>query len=93
PAEWLSIVCLGDYRRPGAIVVARRSIRRALNKQIRDSAANPATHAATFFLRAIHERDIGAIEAPSPTAIRNPASLPRAFNTDIDAVTRSGPMS
>jgi hypothetical protein len=49
PAGWLSIVCLGDYRRPGAIVVARRSIRRALNRQIRGLASNPATHIEKFF--------------------------------------------
>ena len=49
PAGRLSIVCLGDYRQPGASVVARRSIRRALNRQIRESIWNPATRSAKRF--------------------------------------------
>ena len=93
PAGWLSIVCLGDYRRPGAIVVARRSIRRALNRQIRDSALNPATRHENFFARPSDERAMGATDDAAATAPRNPARPTPAFKTAIDAVTCSGPMS
>ena len=93
PAGWLSIVCLGDYRRPGAIVVARRSIRRALNRQIRDSALNPATRLESFFAWPSDERGSGDSADAAATAVRNPARPARAFKTAIDAVTCSGPMS
>jgi len=84
---------LGGYRQPGAIVVARRSIRRALNRQIRGLVSNPATHIERFFLdahrgtRNRHRRSGLAAKDP------NPALAARAFNNHIAAVTCSGPMS
>jgi hypothetical protein len=88
PAERRSIVCLGDNRLPGAIVVARRSIRRALNRQIRDSVSNPAIDFESFFNA--HPRTRLRCRLCNVDEPRAPCPRVPSRKT---AVTHSGPMT